>query len=70
VDPEQERAFLKYVKMAFAQPRKQLKNVIAGIRGVTNADIAAEFAKLGIADNARAQELTEAQWLALWKGNI
>jgi 16S rRNA (adenine1518-N6/adenine1519-N6)-dimethyltransferase len=65
-----ESDFLRYVKAAYGQPRKQMKNVLAGIRGVDASDIAARFAALGLPETSRAQELTVEQWLALYKGGV
>lgn len=56
---EQKQQFWRLAKMGFSSKRKQLKNNVA---------ISTEqFAKIGIAPLARAQELTVAQWCALAK---
>lgn len=67
---EEERKFLRFVHTLFTQKRKQLKNVVAGIRGISASEVLALFASVGIADNARAQELTEAQWISLFKESV
>jgi 16S rRNA (adenine1518-N6/adenine1519-N6)-dimethyltransferase len=67
---EDEKEFFKYVKRAFLEPRKQLKNVLAGIRGVSNADISKTLSELGFPENIRAQELTEADWVKLFQANV
>lgn len=64
---EEEKAFLKYVKAAFIEPRKQLKNVLAGLRGT---EVSKKFSKLGFPENIRAQELTESDWLKLFNAHV
>jgi 16S rRNA (adenine1518-N6/adenine1519-N6)-dimethyltransferase len=67
---EEEKKFLRFVKMLFTQKRKQLKNVVAGIRG-TNVTASLElFAKVGLPEHIRAQELTEEQWVSLFKESL
>ena len=70
IEAGRERAFLKYVKAGFAAPRKQLKNVLAGIRGVETTEVAKQFKELGIVDNARAQELSEDEWNVLFTHGV
>lgn len=60
-----ESAFLRFVKPSFQHRRKQLKNVLAGIKGVDSNQMATRLAKIGIPVTVRAQELTLSQWLAL-----
>ena len=67
---DQESAFLKYVRMAFQQRRKQLKNVLAGIRGLTHGEIEAKLTALGLPGNVRAQELSEEDWIQLFSSHI
>lgn len=67
---EEERKFLRFVHTLFTQPRKQLKNVVAGIRGFSAAEVLTVFSKLGLPETARAQELTEEQWLALFNSSL
>lgn len=66
VAPDQEKAFLRFVHAAFTQKRKQLKNVLAGIRGVSTAQVQAQFAGLGLKETVRAQELDMLQWVSLF----
>jgi 16S rRNA (adenine1518-N6/adenine1519-N6)-dimethyltransferase len=67
---EEEAAFLRYVKQAFLEPRKQLKNVLAGIRGVPVAEIAQSFETLGLPITIRCQQLTQEQWIALYRHHV
>ncbi len=67
---EDESNFLRYVKRAWTQPRKQLKNVLAGMRGVAHTEIGAQFIALGLPENIRVQELNEDQWDVLYRGNV
>lgn len=64
---EEERAFFKFVRMGFQHRRKQLKNVLSGIRGMS---VAETLATLGLPASVRAQELTNEQWIALYKSGI
>lgn len=66
----EEVAFLRYVKSFFTNPRKQLKNVIAGIRGQSVDEVAERLQKLGLPVTVRAQELTEAEWISLFKEKL
>jgi 16S rRNA (adenine1518-N6/adenine1519-N6)-dimethyltransferase len=65
--PEQEQAFLRFVRMYFTQPRKQLRNVVAGIRGISAQQVGELFEHLGLPQNVRAQELSQVDWLRLFK---
>lgn len=67
---EQEQEFFAYVKAAFLEPRKQLKNVLAGIRGMSNADMSKKLSALGFPENIRAQELTEDDWINLYTAHV
>ncbi|MBU6388983.1 ribosomal RNA small subunit methyltransferase A [Patescibacteria group bacterium] len=67
---EEMPAFLRFVHTFFIQPRKQLKNVIAGIRRLPAAEVADRFIRLEIPLTARAQELTQEQWLRLYQEAI
>lgn len=60
-------AFLKFVRMCFLQPRKQLKNVLAGIRGLESKHILEMLQELNLKDTVRAQELTNEQWHSLYE---
>lgn len=67
---EEEHSFFTYVKSAFIEPRKQLKNVLAGMRGLESEVVVRQLVQLGLSENIRAQELTEEQWLALYNANV
>lgn len=58
--------FLRFVAAAFAQRRKQLKNVLAGIRGVAPAEAEEWLNQLNINRQARAQELSLEEWYSLF----
>lgn len=64
---ETEREFLVFVHRFFIQPRKQLKNVMAGMRGVSSSEVYKYFKKLHLPENIRAQELSLEQWILLYK---
>lgn len=61
-----EQEFLKFVKRHFIAPRKQLKNVMAGMLGVGSEEIENKFKDLGFSVNIRAQELTLSDWIKLF----
>ena len=61
-----EQRFLRFVHSSFTQKRKQLKNVLAGIRRISSAEMSAELTKLGWPETVRAQELTMEQWITLY----
>ena len=69
LSPDQERSFLRFVRTHFIQRRKQLRNVVAGIRGVSTQEVGELFARLGFAPNVRAQELSEADWQILFESS-
>ena len=63
--PRPERAgFLAFVREAFGQKRKALRNALAG-RGRERVEAA--LAATGLPPLARAEELPLATWLALWR---
>lgn len=64
---EESVRFLKFVRMLYINPRKQLKNVVAGILSSPNLEIEATFRQLGFPANVRAQELTQDEWETLYK---
>jgi 16S rRNA (adenine1518-N6/adenine1519-N6)-dimethyltransferase len=70
LEPADERPFFKYVKAGFLEPRKQLKNVLAGMRGVEPAEMANWLTGEGMAENVRAQELSLEQWISLYKADV
>jgi 16S rRNA (adenine1518-N6/adenine1519-N6)-dimethyltransferase len=51
------------VKTGFAQKRKLLKRNVEKLAG--KKKVGEAFAKAGIADNARAEDVSLTQWLAL-----
>ncbi len=61
-DWRHEERFFDLVRAGFAQKRKQLKNNLAPLLG---PDYASILKKNGIAEKARAEDLSLAQWLAL-----
>ena len=67
---EEEQEFFKYVKGRFMEPRKQLKNVLAGMRGEPWAEVVQKLAELGLPENIRAQELTQEDWLKLYHAHV
>lgn len=62
-----EGRFLLFVRRFFTQPRKQFKNVYAGIRGIPTSEAAELFAELGWPATVRAQELSVEQWIQLFR---
>jgi len=66
VSSEMQARFLKFVKAAFTGRRKQLRNVLAGLRGVSASEMGAVFERLGLPTTARAQELTLEAWVKLY----
>jgi 16S rRNA (adenine1518-N6/adenine1519-N6)-dimethyltransferase len=67
---EQEQKFFKFVRMSFQQRRKQLKNVLAGVRGKEVSVIEKQLLDLGLPQTIRAQELSEAQWVSLYQSGL
>ena len=63
---EQEKEFLRFVRSRFIQPRKQLKNVIAGIQGVEQTEVVPYLLSLGLKESVRAQELSQEEWQKLY----
>jgi 16S rRNA (adenine1518-N6/adenine1519-N6)-dimethyltransferase len=66
---EEEKRFLKFVRGYYIHPRKLLKNVVAGVKGVPTAEIGVLFQKMGWPDMVRAQDLSLEQWKLLQEGN-
>jgi 16S rRNA (adenine1518-N6/adenine1519-N6)-dimethyltransferase len=65
----EEKLFLQFVKRGFTERRKQLKNVLAGIKGVSHQEIADWLVSHDFPATVRAQELSENDWLKLYHGN-
>ncbi|MGK2896658.1 MAG: 16S rRNA (adenine(1518)-N(6)/adenine(1519)-N(6))-dimethyltransferase RsmA [Candidatus Saccharimonadales bacterium] len=64
---DEEKAFFRLVKIAFAAKRKMLRSSLsAGLR-LKKDEIDAKLVLLGIDPNLRAEDLTIAQWLELTK---
>lgn len=64
------KAFLTFVKMAFAQRRKLLKKNLSGLlsqKKLTEEQLIAWLAELGFKETARAEELSPAQFVRLYK---
>jgi 16S rRNA (adenine1518-N6/adenine1519-N6)-dimethyltransferase len=62
-EPEME-PFLAFVREAFGQKRKTLRNALA--RRAGSARVEAALAELGLPPTTRAEELALERWLALW----
>lgn len=63
------KAFLSFVKMAFAQRRKLLKKNLAGLLGqkkITQEQMIEWLKELGFPETARAEELSPAQFVKLY----
>lgn len=67
VDSAKVKEYLRFVRMYFTQPRKQLRNVIAGIKGISAAEIDGIFSSMGVPPTVRAQELSNEQWQELYQ---
>ena len=63
---DQEADFLRFVRRMFIQPRKQLKNVLAGILGIETAAAEEHLLRLSFSGMVRAQELSVADWVSLY----
>ncbi len=64
------KAYLSFVKMAFAQRRKLLKKNLAGLLGqkkITEDQLIAILHELGFPATARAEELSPVQFIELYK---
>jgi 16S rRNA (adenine1518-N6/adenine1519-N6)-dimethyltransferase len=65
--PQVEVRFLKFVRQLFLHPRKQLKNVLAGIRGISPEEAGRLLGDCALEGTVRAQELGPEQWLCLYR---
>jgi 16S rRNA (adenine1518-N6/adenine1519-N6)-dimethyltransferase len=63
---EAQEAFVAFLHAGFTQPRKQLANSLAQGLGEPKADVTAFLTENGIAAQRRPQELTVAEWAALF----
>jgi 16S rRNA (adenine1518-N6/adenine1519-N6)-dimethyltransferase len=66
----EEKQFLRFVKTAFQERRKQLKNVIAGIKARPTTEVGEWLVSHNLPVTVRAQELTEADWLTLYHDRL
>ena len=65
--PESTASYLHFVHRAFTAQRKQLKNVLAGIKGISADEVEKTFLELGFASTIRAQELSGQQWQQVYQ---
>ncbi|MDX6768027.1 MAG: 16S rRNA (adenine(1518)-N(6)/adenine(1519)-N(6))-dimethyltransferase RsmA [Elusimicrobiota bacterium] len=63
--PEEERAFWRPVKAAFAQRRKTAAKTIAGVLGVDKTSVEDRLERLGLRRDARPESIPFEAWLAL-----
>lgn len=63
--PDEERAFWRPVKAAFAQRRKTAAKTIAATLGVSKESVEARLEKLGLRRDARPETIPFEAWLAL-----
>lgn len=61
-----DREFFRLVRSGFSARRKQLQNNLSAVFHLTRPEVLSLFDKCNIAKNARAQELSMAQWRALF----
>lgn len=66
VSPENEKDFLRFLKQAFSHKRKKLLNCLAPMN--TRQRVEEELERLGFPLQARAEELSLEQFLALFSG--
>ncbi|MFV8248459.1 16S rRNA (adenine(1518)-N(6)/adenine(1519)-N(6))-dimethyltransferase RsmA [Bdellovibrio bacteriovorus] len=69
-DVKNRKAFLTFVKCAFAQRRKLLKKNLSGLlsqKKLTEEQLVGWLAELGFKETARAEELSPKQFVALYK---
>ncbi|MBV2167725.1 MAG: 16S rRNA (adenine(1518)-N(6)/adenine(1519)-N(6))-dimethyltransferase RsmA [Bdellovibrio sp.] len=69
-DVKNREAFLKFVKAGFAQRRKLLKSNLSGLlnqKKLTEVQLVGWLAEMGFKETARAEELSPAQFVRLYK---
>lgn len=66
-DPEEEKRFLRMVKIGFSARRKQLKNALSAGLHLSSSNIVETLEKMGISPQIRAQDLRIQDWLKLAK---
>ena len=59
--------FFALVRSGFRQPRKTLANNLLDLKGKTKDDVHAALRAAGLLENVRPHQLTEAEWLSLYK---
>jgi 16S rRNA (adenine1518-N6/adenine1519-N6)-dimethyltransferase len=67
IDPVEKARVIRFIKLGFKERRKQLKNVLAAMRGVPESEIRLLLRGLGFSEMIRAQELSVDEWLTLYK---
>lgn len=65
LSPQEERAFWRPVKAAFAQRRKTAAKTISGVLGVTKESVEDRLERLGLRRDARPETIPFEAWLAL-----
>ena len=65
VQPDDEQAFLRLVKMGFSQKRKQLQKNLRGL-GYSRQDLMSYLAQVGIDGRRRAETLSVEEWLDIY----
>lgn len=69
--PEEGRAVFRLARAGFSQPRKKLRNAMAGGLRSSPAEVERTLKSLGVSPDARAQELSLEDWVRLaagWEG--
>tara|TARA_B110001454_G_scaffold219111_1_gene250050 strand:- start:53635 stop:54450 length:816 start_codon:yes stop_codon:yes gene_type:complete len=66
-DIQDKKAFLVFCKAGFAQKRKLLKKNLLTLNQMDTQKIIASFQNLNLNETSRAEELSPAQWVALYK---
>ncbi len=66
----EEVKFFKFVKAAFQERRKQLKNVLAGMKAMPTAEVGEWLVSHNLPVTVRSQELSETDWLNLYHDKI
>lgn len=64
-DPEKRRDFFRLVKASFAQRRKTVLNSLSSGLGMPKQEVSQLLQKAGVAENARAEQVTMEQFLRL-----
>ncbi len=64
--PEELEVFFHLLRAGFAQPRKQIHNVLPDVLGLSDADVVTALEAAGIDPSARAQHMTLQDWERLY----